>query len=94
MRLRQWPDGSAVTVFVLPSDHPLHISFSKNILHVFPHQLERSWNRLVFSGTGQRPVEVESQEEMRARVAKTPGAIGYLEKGTLDDSVRKLDVRL
>ena len=37
-----------------------------------------AWDRLVFSGTGQAPDTVTSTEEMLARVASTPGAIGYL----------------
>lgn len=80
MRLRQWPDGKPVTVFVLPTSHPVHVAFCKEVLGVFPHQLQRAWDRLVYSGTGQAPVEVNSLEEMTQRVRDTPGAIGYLAK--------------
>lgn len=80
MRLRQWPDGEPVTVFVLPTTHPVHVDFCKEVLGVFPHQLQRAWDRLVYSGTGQAPVEVNSLDEMQQRVRETPGAIGYLEK--------------
>lgn len=80
MRLRQWPDGTPVTVFVLPTTHPVHVDFCKEVLGVFPHQLQRAWDRLVYSGTGQAPVEVDSLEEMRQRVQETPGAVGYVNK--------------
>jgi hypothetical protein len=80
MRLRLWPDGSPITVFVLPPTDPVHVRFCKEVLGVFPHQLQRAWDRLVYSGTGQAPVEVDSLEEMEQRVRETPGAIGYLEK--------------
>ena len=82
MRLRQWPDGTPITVFVLPTANPVHVGFCKEVLGVFPHQLQRAWDRLVYSGTGQAPVEVDSLEEMRQRVKQTPGAIGYLKKDT------------
>jgi len=36
MRLHQWRDGTAVTVFVLKDDNPLHKRFCKEILNVFP----------------------------------------------------------
>lgn len=78
MRLRKWPDGSAVKVFVLRDDAFLHTQFSKTILHMFPYQLRRAWDRQVYSGTGQAPNEVASIEEMREKVAGTPGAVGYL----------------
>ncbi|WP_445620099.1 hypothetical protein ACUN8C_15730 [Kushneria sp. Sum13] len=87
MRQRTLPDGEAAHVFVLPDKHPLHERFTKEILGVYPHQLRLSWDRLVFSGTGQAPNEVGSVEEMRQRVASTPGGLGYLDKGAVDDSV-------
>jgi ABC-type phosphate transport system substrate-binding protein len=93
MRLRTWSDGTPIHVFVLPDEDPLHAAFAKRVLQVFPNQLRSAWDRLVYSGTGQAPAQVDSQEEMRAKVATTPGAVGYLTEGITDDSVRVLHVR-
>lgn len=79
LRETRWPDGSPIRVFVLPDAHPLHIRFAKEILGVFPYQLRSAWDRTIFSGTGVPPTTVESLDEMRRRVADTPGAIGYAE---------------
>lgn len=92
MRQRTLPSGEAAHVFVLPDKHPLHERFTKEVLGVYPHQLRLSWDRMVFSGTGQAPNEVGSVEEMRQRVASTPGGLGYLDKGAVDDSVSVLSV--
>lgn len=93
MRMAQWPsDGQPIKVFVLPDNDPLHVQFSKNKLNVFPRQLRRSWDRLLFSGTGQSPTVVSNEQEMRQRVANTPGAIGYLQEAEKHDSVRTLEV--
>lgn len=88
MRQRSWPDGQAVRVFVLPNNHPVHARFAKERLTVYPHQLQLAWDRMVFSGTGQAPSQVDSQIEMLERVATTPGALGYLEREYLDDRVQ------
>lgn len=93
MRLRTWPDKSPIRVFVLEDAHPTHNQFAKTILSIFPYQLRRLWDRLVYSGTGQAPNTVGSQDEMRTRVATTPGAIGYLEKDQVDASVRVVEVK-
>lgn len=85
MRLRTWPDGSPIRVYVLPDRHPLHTQFCKRLLGVFPHQMRSAWDRLVYSGTGQAPLEVSSEEEMRAKIASTPGAIGYLKTVSIDE---------
>lgn len=88
MRLRTWPGGMPIQVFVLYDDHPLHTRFCKEVLNIFPHQLRLAWDRLVFSGTGQAPYQVSSEQEMRIRIAATPGAIGYLGENMIDESVR------
>lgn len=93
MRLHTWPDGTAIRVFVMPDDAPLHAAFSKEKLNVFPYQLRSAWDRLVFSGTGQAPDTVNSVEEMLAKVASTPGAIGYLTKSMTDDRVNVLQIK-
>lgn len=93
MRLRNWSDNTPITVFVLRNDDPVHTAFSKEVLNMFPHQLQRAWDRLVFSGTGQAPVVVNSVQEMAERVAATPGAVGYLKRDMIDDRLRVLIVQ-
>ena len=92
MRLRTWPDNSPIRVFVLKDDDPTHISFAKKQLSIFPQQLRRAWDRLIYSGTGQAPREVASEEEMRDLVASTTGAIGYIDKDKVSDEVRVVEV--
>lgn len=87
MRQRTWPSGQAVSVHVLPDSHPVHARFSKSLLNVYPHQLRLAWDRVVFSGTGQAPNAVSSQLKMLEQVASTPGGLGYIERGYLDDRV-------
>jgi len=95
MRLRAWPDGAPVTVFVLPDDSASHVEFSTDVLQMFPYQLRQDWDRLIYSGTGQPPIVVNSEEELLRRVAATPGAIGYVGAApdALPEQVRILDVR-
>lgn len=90
MRVPQWPDDGDAKIFVLPDRHRMHEEFCKQVLDIFPYQLRTAWDRQVFSGTGQAPVEVNSEEEMFKRVASTPGAIGYLTKGKVDAGKVKL----
>lgn len=92
MRLLRWPDGAKVRVFVLPDEHPLHRDFSKRSLDLYPRQLRRVWDRHLFSGSGAVPLEVDTVEEMLGRVARTPGAIGYVPDGFATKAVRVLHV--
>lgn len=92
MKLLQWPDGQPVRVFVLPDDNPLHRAFCKEALDIYPYQLRQTWDRLVYSGTGQAPTEVGSEQEMLRKVASTPGALGYVRRVKPGDRVRILTV--
>ncbi|WP_417549597.1 hypothetical protein [Methylophaga sp.] len=90
MRISQWPDGTPVNVFVLDDEHPLHIHFCKSLLGMLPYQLRRIWDQQAFSGTGIKPSRVNSEAEMRQRVANTPGAIGYISESEIDATVTSL----
>lgn len=93
MRLKTWSDGTKIRVFVLSDDDQLHQIVSKEKLNVFPYQLRSTWDRLVFSGTGQAPIKVNSSEEMFARIATTPGAIGYLWRANINENVSVLEIK-
>lgn len=93
MHLKTWPDGTKIRVFVFSDDDQLHQSFSKEKLNVFPYQLRSTWDRLVYSGTGQAPIKVNSAEEMLAKVANTPGAIGYLWRANINENVNVLEIK-
>ncbi len=93
MHQKTWPDGSKIRVFVLPDDDPLHQGFVKEILNVFPYQLRSTWDRLIFSGTGQAPTKVHSSQEMFQKVSTTPGAIGYLWRAEINGGVNVLQIK-
>lgn len=88
MRQRFWSNGKKINVFILADNDPLHKSFAKNNLNMFPHQLRRVWDRMVFSGTGQAPVTLKTEAEMLERIANTPDAIGYLGNRTENEKIR------
>jgi len=92
MRLKTWDDGTGITVFILDPFGEAHRKFSLEVLGVFPYQLQRIWDVLVFSGTGQAPVVVETEEKMIAKVKSTPGSIGYVIESEVPSNVKKINV--
>ncbi len=73
-----WPDGHKIRVFILAPGSDLHKEFCFQKLDMMPYMLQRRWDRLVFSGTGERPVILKSETQMRELISSTPGAIGYV----------------
>lgn len=92
MTMQTWPDGRPLTVFVFRDDDPQHQQFCRKVIGVLPYTLRRNWDRLLFSGAAQAPIVVETPQEMLSRVATTPGAIGYIEKEWVNDSVSIIEI--
>lgn len=88
MRQSRWPDGTAIRVFVLASDHPTHVNFSRQRLQMFPYQLDTIWDRQRFSGIGNYPTQLHSEHDMQLALQQTPGAIGYLSTGTTPETLK------
>ena len=73
-----WPNGEPITVFILQPDSEKHRQFCIEHLDWLPFNLQRRWDRMVYSGTGDRPIIVDNEQVMKQKVASTPGAIGYI----------------
>ncbi len=86
---RSFPDGSAA----LPVNTLgwRRQNFYQRVLLRTPEQMERYWARMVLVGDALPPRELEAGD-VRAMVAKTPGAIAYLDRSEVNASVRALKV--
>jgi ABC-type phosphate transport system substrate-binding protein len=93
MRQTVWPNGMSIAVFVLPTENPAHQVFCKEILKMFPYQVERIWNKLVYSGMGVKPIEVESEQQMLQKIKDTPGAIGYLPESNDFEHAQQISIK-
>jgi hypothetical protein len=94
MRLRSWPNGPSVRVFVLPDSDPVSDRFYREQLGMYSYVLRSAWDRMVYTGTGLAPTVVRSEREMRERVLATPGAIGYVSRAGSSSSLPPRPVML
>lgn len=83
-----WEDGSKVIV-VMTKDGPSNDSLMKR-LGKNPQQFQTGWKKLVFTGKGSMPEQVDSDDAVVAFVAKTPGAIGLVDKAKVKDGVKAI----
>jgi len=87
LRTRYWSDGELIHIFVLPDNNSIHQVFVKDKLQMFPYQLRRTWNRIIYTGAGQAPTTVYSVQKMLEKVKTTKNAIGYIDKENKDESI-------
>lgn len=87
-----WPSGEPVVPFDMRGDVPLKTEFYQQVINRSITQVRAYRARQIFSGTGIPPMEVGSVAEMLRRIATTPGAIGYMPRDQVNDSVKVLVV--
>ena len=93
MTLNAWPERNpGWTLIRVPIDQdlgsPLRDEFYSKVTHRTPALVKAHWARLIFTGRGQPPAEVDGNAAMRRMIAENPGMIGYVERTALDPSVR------
>ena len=81
------------TRIVLISHPEPRTLFDEAVLHMSPTSLKRHWIGMVFSGDGSVPPRViEDSEELKQFVARTPGAIAFLDGRLTDGTVKILRI--
>ncbi|WP_296951984.1 phosphate ABC transporter substrate-binding protein [uncultured Massilia sp.] len=84
----RFPDGVEAVPLDQRLGSPLRDAFYERVTSKTPALLKAHWSKLVFTGRGQPPAEIRDSAAVRRRVADDPDAIGYIERGAVDASVR------
>ena len=87
-KLKKFGDGSSVVPVNLSSGSDVRTAFEKNALGKSSSQIKAYWSKQVFSGKGKPPKELGSDADVINFVSSNPGAIGYIDAGSVNDSVK------
>jgi len=90
-RKTRWSDGGKIS-FVILDGGETHEAFLKTYINKTESQYTIFWKKMVFTGKGRFPTAFQTPREVRAYVAVTPGAIGYVPPEIADSSVKTLNV--
>jgi ABC-type phosphate transport system substrate-binding protein len=77
---------------VLLKEGPTHTDFVTNYVGRAPVAFIMVWRGLVLSGQATMPKTLDTDAAVVDYVARTPGAIGYVSKGSSHDAVKVLTV--
>lgn len=76
----------------IPLDQPegsaIRDEFYAKVAHKSSTQLTAYWAKIIFTGDGRPPRQLEGSAAVRKSVANNPNAIGYIDKSEVDSSVR------
>ena len=89
---KKFSDGSETIPVNQVSDSSVRSNFDTSVLGRSSSQVSAYWSKLVFTGKGVPPKEVENDAAVIALVAKNPSAIGYVKSTSVDDSVNVMSI--
>ncbi len=83
----KWSDGSKIIVFDNSSDakNAFYASIGKDQL-----SMKKEWMKKQLTGEAKAPETLGSDADIIAKVASTPGAIGYVKSSSVNSSVKVL----
>ncbi|RJG08234.1 phosphate ABC transporter substrate-binding protein [Massilia cavernae] len=84
----RFPDGAEAVPFDQAIGSPLRDDFYAKVAAKTPPLLKAYWTKMIFTGRGKPPRELPNSAAIRKEVAKNPALIGYIDKASLDASVR------
>ena len=80
--------SSAMTPVDQSESAPVRAEFYKKVTDKDASQAKALWAKLVFTGKATMPKEVGNSAAVKAAVAANPKAIGYIDKASVDASVK------
>ncbi|HBF49947.1 MAG TPA: phosphate ABC transporter substrate-binding protein [Massilia sp.] len=86
----RFPDGALATALDQPIGTQERNQFYLRVTGKTPALLKAHWSKLVFTGRGQPPRELQDSAAVRRAVADDTGLIGYIDRQALDPSVRQV----
>lgn len=74
----EFENGETIKPVSLGEENEVTLNFVDSVLNKTPAQLKSYWARLIFTGQGEPPVAVDSEQQLLEMVASDPNAIGFV----------------
>jgi ABC-type phosphate transport system substrate-binding protein len=92
-KTNRFPNGQpAVPIDQAEGSQPRQ-EFYRNVSNQQPADLKAYWSRMIFTGRGQPPMVVDRDEQVKKALAGRPTGIGYIDRTSVDDTVKVLAVQ-
>ncbi|REL26523.1 phosphate ABC transporter substrate-binding protein [Thalassotalea euphylliae] len=89
-KLKTFTDGQTINAVNSKSGNQARSEFEKLVLKKSSAQVKAYWSKRLFTGKGKPLKELASDADIISFVASTPNAIGYVDAGSVDGSVKVL----
>jgi ABC-type phosphate transport system substrate-binding protein len=87
-KTRGFPGGSDAIPVTFKEGTPASNEFTENVLNKSPKQLKSYCAKIIFTGKGTPPKQVDTDSEVVNLVSKNPSVIGYVTSGSEGPDVK------
>lgn len=87
-KTRAFPGGGEAVAISVKDDTPVANEFTEKVLAKSPKQLKAYWAKMVFTGKGTPPKQVESAANVVELVSNNPNLIGFVPAGSAGGGVK------
>lgn len=91
-KVASFPDGRNAAPIDQPESNPLREEFYSRVANKSAAQVKAGWAKLFFTGRGELPREGTSSDDIKRLLNSIPGGIGYIERSSLDSSVKMIQI--
>lgn len=85
---KKFSNGQKIEMFSLREGDAISEEFNKLVLNKKSSQLKSYWSKLVFTGRGTPPLEIDTEAQLIEEVARNPSAIGFISSDTKSNKVK------
>lgn len=89
-RAARFPNGTRAVPIDQAEGTAVRDDFYASFAGKTPAQLKAHWAKIIFTGRGQPPRAGANSAEIKKLLVRNPNAIGYIEAGAVDSTVRVL----
>lgn len=86
----RYPDGVELTPLDQSAGSEIRRNFVQKVLWKSEIEVAEYWSRRMYSGKGRPPRQVRGDAAVIDAVTSSPGTVGYIDAGSVDDRVKVL----
>lgn len=87
-KTKTFPNGKTAIPVDQTEGSAIRVEFLSKVIKKDEAQMKSYWTRLIFTGKGVPPNILPSDEQVKELVSRNVDAIGFINAGSVDDSVR------
>ncbi|PAJ75307.1 hypothetical protein CJF42_05975 [Pseudoalteromonas sp. NBT06-2] len=89
-KINSFPNGVPAIPIVQKAKTPVADEFTKKVLHKTNSQIQAYWSKLIFTGQGTSPKELQNSEKILSIVSTNPNTISYINAADITEKIRVL----